>query len=309
MKNAHRHDSVRKLVSHGAFALFFYLFASPVTAEANWILEASALGERNDNAANTGSAMKSDTALIASVSGGFYEQIATYTGLSATMDVESRNYGEYVDLSSVSSGLSLNLNHKFGVGLQAVRMNAHVSYGLNDFKDNHRDVRLFTTGVSGSSWVTDRLKIMVGYEYDKAVPVETFAPHCGGYYGAYSNCVGGSYDNPYDTNGNSLFARVTFLLSDVELTAGYRYRRGDVVADYVPGAGSQYSYNPLWYDAVFPGLASARYDAQTHSVNLGVSGEIVRQLSLNMDYSYNATSTSVANYNNNVVRLGIAYAY
>jgi len=308
MKNAHRYENIHKFVLPGAFAIFFCLLASPVTAEANWILEASALGEQNDNVANTNFAMKSDTIFLASLSAGYYEQIAEYTGLSATVDIEGGNYVNYGDLSSLYSGLSINLNHKFGVGLQAARMNAHVSYGLNDFKDNHRDVTLFTAGVSGSGWVTDRLNIMVGYEYDKAVPVATFTPHCGSY-GTDTNCSAGSYDNPYDTKGNSVFARISFLFSDIELMAGYRYRRGDVVADFVPGAGSQYSYTPLWRDAVFPGLASARYDGETHSVNLGVSGEIVRQISLNLDYANHATSASVANYSDNIFRMGIAYAY
>ncbi|MBF0291670.1 MAG: hypothetical protein HQK86_05880 [Nitrospinae bacterium] len=307
MKNR-RHDNIRKLLSCGAYALFFYLLASPVAAEAHWILEAGALAERNDNVANTNSAMKSDSIYLASLSGGYYEQIATYTGLSAIVDIESRNHVDYGDLSGFSARFSLNLNHKFGVGLQAVRMNAHVSYGLDDVKDNHRDVTLFTAGMSGSSWVTDRLKILVGYEYDKAVPVGTFTPRCG-YYGTDTNCYAASYDNPYDTQGNSVFTRVSFLLSGMELTAGYRYRRGDVTADYVPGAGSLYSYTPIWNDAAFPGWASVRYDAQTHSINLGVSGEIATQLSLNLDYARHATSTSVADYTNNVVRLGVAYAY
>jgi hypothetical protein len=195
LKKTRRYDNICKLVSPGAFALFFCLLASPVTAEASWIFEASALGETNDNAANTNSAMKSDTIFLAGLSAGYYEQIAEYTGLSATVDIEGKNHLEYGGLSSLSSGLSINLNHKFGVGLQAMRMNAHVSYGLNDFKDNHRDVTLFTAGVSGSGWATDRLNIMAGYEYDKAVPIETFAPHCGSY-GTDTNCYAGSYDNP-----------------------------------------------------------------------------------------------------------------
>lgn len=307
MKNR-RYDNIRKFVSSGATALYLCLLASPLTAEANWILEASALGERNDNVANITSGMKSDTVFLASLSGGYYDQIATYTGLSAIVDIESENHVDYGDLSGFSSRLSINLNHKFGVGLQAARMNAYVSYGLNDVKDNHRDVTLFTAGVSGSSWVSDRLKILVGYEYDKAVPVGTFTPNCG-YYGTGANCYAGSYDNPYDTKGNSVFARVSFLFPDIELTAGYRYRRGDVVADYVPAAGSLYSYTPIWRDAVFPGMASARYDADTHSVNLGISGELVRQLSLNLDYAHHATSSSVADYSNNIFRLGVAYAY
>lgn len=307
MKNR-RYDSIRKLCSFEAYAVFLCLLVSPLTAEASWIFEASAIGERNDNVTNTNSSTKSDTIFLASLSGGYYEQIATHTGLSAIVDIESKNHVDYGDLSAFSSRLSLNLNHKFGIGLQAMRMNAHVSYGLDDVKDNHRDVTRFTAGVSGSSWVTDRLNIVVGYEYDKAVPVGTFTPHCE-YYGTYADCYAWSYDNPYDTKGNSLFARVLFLFPDIELMAGYRYRRGDVVADYAPGAGSQYSYTPLWRDAAFPGLASARYDAETHSVNLGVSRELVRQLSLNMDYAHHSTLSRMSDYNNNAFRLGVAYAY
>lgn len=311
MKIAHRFRNVCKLAVSCAAALFFWLLVLPVTAEASWIFDANALLENNDNVTNTNtdSGIKGDTVYLAGLSGGYYEQIATYTGLSATVDIESRNYVEYTDLNSLSGGLSLNLNHKFGVGPQAMRMNAHVSYALNDFKDNHRDVTVFTAGVSGSSWVTDRLNIQIGYEYDKAVPVGTFTPHCGPY-DTYTNCYAGSYDNPYDTKGNSVFARGSFLLSDVDmLIAGYRYRRGDIVADFVPGSALLWSYTSLWYDPVFPGFVSARYDAETHSVNLGISREIVRQLSVNLDYVRHATSTSWANYNNNVFRLGIAYAF
>jgi hypothetical protein len=309
LKNARRFDNIRKLVTSGAAALFFSLLGQSATAEASWILDTSALLETNDNVTNAKSAMKADTIYLASLSGGYYEQIATYTGLSATVDIESRNYVDYGDLSSLSGGFSVNLNHKLGVGPQAMRMNAHVSYGLNDFRDNHRDVTAFTAGVSGSSWVTDRLNIQIGYEYDKAVPVETFTPHCDSY-DTYTNCYAGSYDNPYDTKGNSVFARGSFLLSDVDmLIAGYRYRRGDAVADFVPDAGLQYSYTSIWYDTAFPGFATARYDVETHSVNIGISREIVRQLSLNLDYARHATSSSWGNYNNNVFRLGIAYAF
>lgn len=311
MKTAALFRNVGKLAMPGAAVLFFYLFATPGSAEASWIFDANALLENNDNVTNTNTAsgMKGDTAYLASISGGYYEQIATYTGLSATVDIESRNYAEYGDLSSLSGGLSLNLNHKFGVGPQAMRMNAHVSYALNDFRDNHRDVTVFTAGVSGSSWVSDRLNIQIGYEYDKASPTGTFAPHCGPS-GADMNCYAGPYDNPYDTKGNSAFARGSFLLSDVDmLVVGYRYRRGDIVADYVPGKASLWSYTSLWHDPVFPGFVSARYDAQTHSINIGITREVVRQVSVNLDYARHATSTSWADYNNNVFRLGIAYAF
>lgn len=52
MKIARRFDDIRKLVPSVATALFFCLLASPVTAEASWTLEASALGELNDNVVN-----------------------------------------------------------------------------------------------------------------------------------------------------------------------------------------------------------------------------------------------------------------
>lgn len=291
-------------------ALSIFLMAPPA-AEASWLFDFRALAERDDNVTSTNAAtgMKAGTAYIGAVSLGYFEQIALYTGASMNVELENASVAEYDKLSRLSGGLSLNVNHKLGVGPQAVRMNMRASYRVSDFKDNNRDVNTLLAGLTGSFWATERLNLLFGYEYDKGSPRETFFAHCG-QDGKSMDCDPGDYSNPYDTSGSAVFARLSFLLTEVDnLIFEYRFRRGQVTIDFIPDAYLRASRTSLWYDAVFADFVAARYQADTSSFNVGLSREIYRQFSLNLDYLRMTTSTSWANYDNNVFRLGVAYAF
>ncbi|MBI5815136.1 MAG: hypothetical protein HZB29_05950 [Nitrospinae bacterium] len=283
----------------------------PKCAEASWLLDLRALAERNDNINNTKAAagMKTGTAYIAGASLGYFEQIATYTGASIDVDLENATVSEYDGLSRMSGGLSLNLGHKFGVGPQSLRMDMRASYRIEDFKDNHRDINSLTAGLTGSLWATERLNMLIGYEYDRNSPRETFEAYCGSD-GKTTDCSPGSYSNPYDTSGNTVLARLSFLLTEADnLIFEYRFRRGEVAVDFVPGASLRNSRTSIWYDHVFSNYATARYQADTQSFNIGLSREIYRQFSLNLDYLRVNTNSSWANYENNIFRFGAAYAF
>ena len=296
------------------WALFFLVspgFAFPTIARADWLLDASALALRDDNVSGAADGYaKADTIFSVSAAGGYYDQIAPYTGLAALVELESENYSEYGGLNTVSGGLAIHLNHKFGVGLRAPRLTASVSYRLKDFKDNHRDVTVFLAGFTGSSWLTERLKVAAGYQYDNSVSVNADAGHCKfSGYAAYL-CDLGKYQSPYGGAGHSLSVQFAFLLTDADmLTAGYRHRRGDVAVSSAPDAALLAQSSALWPDWVFHDFTAYRIDAATNSVNVGVSRELARQVSLNLDYLHHAAEAGNARYGNNVFRIGIAYSF
>lgn len=295
-----------------AVSLFLLTFAAlPSPAHADWLFDASAMAQQDGNVSGAADGYaRMDTIFSASLAGGYYDQIATYTGLAVLAELESENYREYDGLTALSAGLSLNLNHKLGVGLRAPRLTGAVSYRLKDFKDNHRDVTIFLAGLTGSSWLTERLKVAAGYQYDNSVPVQSGAGHCKfSGYSAYL-CDLGKYQNPYGVTGHSLSLQLAFLLTqDDMLTAGYRYRRGDLAVSSAPDAGLLTQSSALWPDWVFHDFTAYRIDAETHSVNVGISRALARQVSLNLDFIRHAIAAGNTSYGKNVFRIGIAYSF
>lgn len=279
-------------------------------AETSWIFDANTGISHFDNVNNASSTngKKSDDVTFLSLSGGSYFQIAGYTGLTVAVDLKNEVSANYSGLSLLAAGISLRISHKMGLGPSAVRLNAYTSASNEEYGDKDRNSILYKTGISGSRWIDDRVKVGLGYEFDKRAPKNNYELCTGGYGG---NCQLATYASVYDIQGHSgiAFAEVTLTEKDTAFLS-YRYRSGDVVSVDLPAQKVLGASSAVSPDGVFPGLTAYRISAVTQTGFIGISRELIRKMSLNLNYSFNvASGKGGVDYQSNVINLIAAYSF
>lgn len=294
--------------------LILFMGTSPgkaVGAETSWIFDANAGISHFDNVNNASSpsGKKSDDVSFLLLSGGSYFQIAEYTGLAVTVDLKKEVSANYSGLSLVAAGISLRISHKMGLGPSAARLNAYTSVANEEFGDKYRSLVSYKAGIFGSRWIDDRVKVGFGYEFDTRAPKNNYADSCVGAYGGY--CPPSNYTNVYGIQGHSGIATAAVTLTEKDaLLFSYRYRSGDVVSVDAPTSRTLGASSAVSPDGVFSGLAGYRISAVTQTCSIGVSRELFRKMSLNLNYSFNAAAgNGGVDYQANIINLIAAYSF
>lgn len=282
--------------------------------ETSWIFDASAGISHTDNATNASSpaGKKSDDVSLLLLSGGRYFQIADYTGVAVAVDLKKEFSANYSGLNLIAAGVSFRITHKMGLGPSAIRLNAYTSTSDDEYNDTNRSSVLYKAGISGSRWIDDRVKVGLGYEFDKRVPKNNYVTTCTGAYGAYAGyCQPHNYTDVYDIQGHSGIATAEITLTEKDaLILSYRYRSGDVISVDAPTLGVLGASSAVSLDEVFPALIAYRISAVTQTASIGVSREIIRKMSLNVNYSFSTTSgNGGVGYQSNIFNLIAAYSF
>lgn len=298
----------------GALTILFLILAiSPrnaAGAEASWILDATAGMGHSDNVNNASSpaGKKSDDNTFLSLIGGGYFQIADYTGVAVAVDLKKEVSANYSGLSFIAAGVSFRLSHKVGLGPSAPRLSAYASVSDEEYGDKDRTSISYKAGISGSRWIDERVKVGLGYEFDKRAPKNNNADCLAGY-GGY--CQTSNNTNVYGIQGHSGIAIAEIALTEKDtLLFSYRYRSGDVVSVDLPtqrALGASAAVSP---DEVFPALTAYRISAVTQTGSIGISRELFRKMSLNVNYSFNAAAgKGGVDYQSGIVTLIAAYSF
>ncbi|MBI3581218.1 MAG: hypothetical protein HY098_03950, partial [Nitrospinae bacterium] len=269
-----------------------------------WTLDAD-VGERySDNVtyASSSAGKKGDSATLESVSVGARYVVGEYTGVGIAANFKNGSNAKYGGLNVISSGLSLSVSQKLGLGPEAVRLAVYGSGSHEAYVDTSRDSTSYKTGVSVSRWFGETVKAGIGYEYDKREQLYDKESFC-----IYGTCFNGDV---YNAAGNSGILNLDFIVTEKDMLGlSYRHRQGDVTSTDVvtPGAvGASKAYAP---DRTFGGLYAYRLGAQTNSLSVAWSRELLRKTSLNLNYTYyNAGADGGLNYNGNIFNLVLSYS-
>ncbi len=286
------------------FALLAILGYNAADASAYWTLDAN-VGERySDNVtyASSSDGKKGDSTTLEAVSVGARYAVGESTGVGITANFKNGSNAKYGGLNVISSGLSLSVSQKLGLGPEAVRLAVYGSGSHDAYIDTSRDSTSYRAGVSASRWFGERIKLGIGYEYDKREQL----------YDKESFCIPGYCYNGdvYDVAGNSGILNVDFVVTEKDtLGLSYRHRQGDVTSSdvYTAGAvGVSKAYAP---DRTFGGLYAYRLGAVTDSITVGVNRELLRKMSLDLDYTYyTAGADGGLTYKGNIFNLVVAYS-
>jgi len=137
-------------------------------ALADWFQEGSAefLFNDNLNRAILESDIRSDISLEGAFVGGYFSQVAEYTGVTASAAFTLAHFQEYSDLNNVSLNLGLSFNHKFGVGDKVPRLNGTVSIGEHKYEYEIRDVEVRRADLSLVKRFNDYLELSFGVKHE-----------------------------------------------------------------------------------------------------------------------------------------------
>lgn len=299
-------------------AILLGLFVCPSGAEASFILDISAGARQTDNANLATITKKSDTISSFGFSFGGYTQIADYTGLALTIDINKEASATFSGLNLLSTGLSLTLSHKLGLGPSAVRLNLYASTSNDNYTDEYRDSTSYRMGIFGSQWVHERVKIGIGYEFDKRITASSYGITFGNGGGGggsggnnYAVSYGSTYTNIYDLQGHSGIVNAEVSVTeDDSLLLSYRYRSGEVVSVDTRSLKALNASTAYTADNAFEGLTAYRIPAVSHIGSIEFSRAILRKMSLNIGYSFNTTSGNGGNdYQTNSYNLVLAYSF
>lgn len=289
-------------------SIFFALLAifgyTAADASANWTLDAS-IGERySDNVtyASSSDGKKGDSTTLEALSVGARYGVGETTGVGIAANFKNGSNAKYGGLNVISSGLSLSVSQKLGLGPEAVRLAVYGSGSHDAYIDTSRDSTTYRAGFSASRWLGERIKLGIGYEYDKREQLYDKESFCIGV-----NCYNGDV---YDVAGNSGILNLDFVVTEKDtIGLSYRHRQGDVTSSdvYTPGAvGVSKAYAP---DRTFGGLFAYRLGAQTDLISVGWSRELLRKMSLDLNYTYyTAGADGGLTYKGNIFNFNVAYS-
>jgi hypothetical protein len=277
---------------------------SATDARAYWTLDADVGGRYSDNVTNSSSSAgkKGDSATLAELSAGAFYVVGEYTGIGISANLKGGTNATYGGLNLFSTGLSYRVSQKFGLGPEAIRAVLSLSGSRDSYVDSGRDSNSYRAGLSASRWFGETIRLGIGYEYDKREQLNSKGSFCIGSY-----CYN---DDIYGVAGNTGILSADVIVTEMDMLAfSYRHRSGDVtsVDAYTPSVLSASSaYAP---DKTFGGLYAYRLSAVTDSISVGVSRELLRKMSLNLDYTYYTTGTGGGiNYQGNIFNLIVAYS-
>jgi hypothetical protein len=251
--------------------------------------------------ASTSAGKKGDFVTSGLLSVGTFNMAGEYTGVSLTANFKSDLYSTYTGLNLFSSGLSLKISQKFGLGPEAIRVSVYGAGSYDQYDDADRKSNFYKAGINASRWISETIKIGAGYEYDRRVQAVNEGQACFGY-----SCW---ETNVYDLQGSSGIVNAEIILTESDTaTFSYRRRNGEVVSSDILPTGVHPS-STYYNDATFKGQVAYRLSASTDVFSAGISHDIFRKTSLNLVYSFHQTLTDAGiAYQGNVLNLVIAYA-
>lgn len=277
------------------------LAAAPSSARAEGIVDVGAGLVFDNNVSNgqLGLDIKGDTAAWTSLSVGQVIDAGAGNTLSATADLEGRVFDRFGGLNHLSIGATVADRIKLGLGANAPWIRAHASFARLQFQNDIRNGWVYQFGVAAGTRFADRWELQAAYRFDRRTGPNT-VPDDPDLSGAV-----------FDQTGNSLLFDGHYAFDGVtRISAGYAWRRGDVVSTTRENVGTIAAATAIAADPVF-GVEAYAYKlrATTQMLRIGASRQIDRHSSLSVGVQRQITHASGNNsYFNNVFSLTYLYS-
>jgi len=282
----------------------------PASAEwGEWIADAELGVLHNDNINQSLLEFdeRSDSVFLPSIALGRYYQLMDTTRLRLTANSWGRAHKTFDRLNSITSGITVGMVHKFGLGSEVPWIRADAYVGYMDVRDDVRDGMHYTMDLRVGKRFTPRLNGSLGYEYslrdggDGEVTMK--------------NTMHGIDTDVYDQKKQTLSLEANYLITNYTmLTAGYSYRYGDFDSACTPD-----NFEILWptvekdveaiaSDKVFDGFVY-RLKGWTNVWSLNLSYALSGHASLNLGYQYKKGELDDLSYTNSIVQAVFMYRY
>jgi hypothetical protein len=215
--------------------------------------------------------IKSDTALELGLAWGRFLPLADGLTLRATLDASGDVYSHYSGLNNATLGGSLSLRRKFGLGAFAPWIAASGSGARLQYNDSMRDGWRYDLGASTGKRLTPGWDIEAYYKYEHRTADDEFP------------VVPGISGDVFDLQGHQMGVRTDYALTErLTMSAGFDYRRGDVVSTTLRNFTIFVNSDAIALDPVFgPDAVAYRLPAQTRAFRLGFSYALGPANSLN----------------------------
>jgi hypothetical protein len=274
----------------------------PVPATATWFLEGEAgiVHETNVGLAQKARDVKSDAALATAVSGGRLFVLDDRHFLSLAGDVSGSGYVDLTGLSNFTVGLTPVFRTKFGLGAGAPWLRLWGSGARLEFEDPVRDGWRYRLGAGVGKRVGERWDLRLDYVFE-----DRMADH---HRRASPRLPG----DVFDTTSHTVSGRVDFLYNEVlSVFAAYAWREGDVVSTTRRNTAIFANSTALTPDRPFgPDFFAYKIDATVHILSFGLSFALNEHASLNFGFERQiGLGRGGLDYENNVVRAGLLFAY
>jgi hypothetical protein len=274
-------------------------YAEP--ARANWLLDADAglVYESNVGLAQEERDIKSDVALVTSLSGGWAFHLDGRNVLSLTADVSGAGYDRLPGLSNVAIGATTSFTSKLGLGPEAPRFRLWGSGARLEYDDDVRDGWRHRVGTGIGKRFGEHWDLRFDYTFEQRI-----ADH--------GKVVSRLPGDAFDTRSHTYAFRGDYQLGEgIGLFAGYALRDGEVVSTTRRNGEIFAASKALTADPAFGrDFFAYKIDAAVHLLSAGLSVALGAHASVNVGYEHwIGQARGGLDYTNNVVRFGFLYSF
>ena len=195
-------------------------------AGADWGFDVTAGAGYDDNLSNgfASADRKGAASLTLDLSGGFYQQLGSSTGLSVAALAEGAVFDRYSGLNRIGLGGRAQLRHKFGLGPQAPWVAVAARAVHDDYNYSYQSGWALDAGISAGKQLGERWTLQGGIKYDDFT-ADKLQPQV----------LPGVSTAAYDTGGWNFTGKVSFLATPADvLIAAYTFRNGTVTSVTAP---------------------------------------------------------------------------
>ncbi|MFL6515635.1 MAG: hypothetical protein ACJ8M1_11495 [Chthoniobacterales bacterium] len=212
--------------------------------------------------------------------------------LTVAADLQGQVWSEYTDFNRISPGAETALRYRFGLGRLAPWIMVENRIGYDRFHGVARSGWNESAGLRAGFAISDRIAFETGYLFENFVVPDNF----------------------FDVQSHRLGARVMVdLTSSLQVTIGYDYREGDVIAYAVPPrpeiaafAVEREEVTTFGTDPLYTGY---RFPGRSHIVSVSAVYLLTRHFSVSVGYEYASTSHDPLRYENHLVEAKVAFAF
>ncbi|KJR42261.1 hypothetical protein MCHI_001840 [Candidatus Magnetoovum chiemensis] len=241
-----------------------------------------------------------DLYVTPSASFGRYYQLADTTRLKLAVSLQAEFHNNFERLNTISPGISLALNHKFGIGKKPwIQFTGSAHY--LDVNDNARDSMVYSTGIKAGKRLNERIDASAAYtlSHRDGKSLEPISPLSSG--------------NVFDQTTHTWSVISNFLLTQkLMLSVDYSFMYGDVdsscnptvagwIINDVDAMTHDDGYDKPW--CVY------KVKANAHNISFGASYALSGHSSVNLGYTIIRAHAIGSYYPINLLQSSIIYAF
>lgn len=294
------------------FSVLILLICLPDKAVAEWFAdtEISYTFQDNINHAVFESAEESDQIWNAAVSVGRAYQLNNNTRFFANVRFDGSVHQKFDKLNQLNPGVSLAVQHKFGIGPYQPWIRGSVTTGYIFSSSRIRDGQTATAGFELGKALHERLDLALSYRFDyrnsrnsRIIDPNTLIA---------AEIEPGKSSAVYDIQGHSVGIQLNALLTQQWLLVlAYNFRDGDIVSSNSPALVPRINsvVDAIAIDDALPGWAY-RAEGKTHRFSVDANYAFLQgHAAFNVGYEYIESHAGPFTYRNNLFRMNVNYSF